>query len=64
MSEYAQYLGLVPGVDGEILWVAEQALLAPVPEGWRITEDHLGRAFYINTDTGVGSPSTHPATHI
>jgi hypothetical protein len=55
VSEYAQYLGLVPGVDGELLWVAEQALLAPVPEGWRITEDHLGRAFYINADTGESS---------
>jgi hypothetical protein len=61
VSEYAEYLGLVPGVDGELLWVAEQALLAPVPEGWRITEDHLRRAFYINANTGgaLGSIPLH-----
>ena len=55
ISEYAQYLGLVPGIDGELLWIAEQALMAPIPEGWRISEDHLGRAFYINTETGESS---------
>ena len=33
ISEYAQYLGLVPGEDGELLWIAEQVLSAPLPEG-------------------------------
>ena len=32
--EYAVYLGMDPEVDGELLWIAEQALRAPVPVGW------------------------------
>ena len=30
--EYAVYLGMDPDEDGELLWIAEQALRAPVPE--------------------------------
>eukprot|EP00241_Pyramimonas_parkeae_P016394 CAMPEP_0114291370 /NCGR_PEP_ID=MMETSP0059-20121206/8450_1 /TAXON_ID=36894 /ORGANISM="Pyramimonas parkeae, Strain CCMP726" /LENGTH=457 /DNA_ID=CAMNT_0001412863 /DNA_START=24 /DNA_END=1397 /DNA_ORIENTATION=- len=51
VSEYAEYLGLVPGEDGPLLWVAELALCAPVPEGYRELEDHLGKTFYLDSET-------------
>ncbi|KAK3261418.1 hypothetical protein CYMTET_29673 [Cymbomonas tetramitiformis] len=51
ISDYAEYLGMVPGEDGPFLWIAEQALCAPLPEGWRELEDHLGRTFYLNSVT-------------
>ena len=50
ISDYAEYLGLRPGEDGELLWIAEQALLAPLPEGWKEVEDHKGNVLYLNTN--------------
>lgn len=38
------------GEDGRFLWIAEQALCAPLPEGCREMEDHLGNTFYLFTD--------------
>ena len=52
IAQHAEYLGLRPGEDGELLWVAEQSLCAPVPDGWRILEDHLGGVFFVSGDTG------------
>ncbi|QDZ17822.1 hypothetical protein HOP50_01g03290 [Chloropicon primus] len=52
VSDYAEYLGLRPGQDGELLWIAEQALLAPLPDGWKEVEDHKGDVLYLNNDTG------------
>ncbi|WZN61498.1 centrosomal protein [Chloropicon roscoffensis] len=52
VSDYAEYLGLRPGEDGELLWIAEQALLSPLPEGWREVEDHKGNVLYLNGETG------------
>lgn len=52
VSDYAEYLGLRPGEDGELLWIAEQALLAPLPEGWKEIEDHKGNILYLNSETG------------
>ncbi len=52
ISDYAEYLGLRPGEDGELLWIAEQALLAPLPEGWKEIEDHKGNVLYFNSDSG------------
>lgn len=40
-----------------ISWVAKcrnryvQALCAPVPEGYRELEDHLGKTFYLDSET-------------
>ena len=52
ISDYAEYLGLRPGEDGELLWIAEQALLAPLPEGWKEIEDHKGNVLYLNNESG------------
>jgi len=34
ISEYAQFLGLNPETEEEFLWIAEEALCAPLPAGW------------------------------
>ena len=47
VSDYAEYLGLRPGEDGELLWIAEQALLAPLPEGWKEIEGSGGQTTYL-----------------
>lgn len=42
IADYAKYLGMRPQEDSELLWIAEQALCAPLPPGWkvrRITSD-------------------------
>jgi hypothetical protein len=59
VAEYAEYLGMRPGEDGALLWIAEFALTAPLPEGWQVLEDHLGREFFINKKLGA-SQYSHP----
>lgn len=34
IQDYAAFLGLNPDVDEEFLWIAEEALCAPLPGGW------------------------------
>ena len=49
-------LGMDPAADADLLWVAEQALAAPVPANW---EEHVdeasGAPYYANALTGVSS---------
>mmetsp|Transcript_19141 Transcript_19141/g.30735 ORF Transcript_19141/g.30735 Transcript_19141/m.30735 type:complete len:380 (-) Transcript_19141:106-1245(-) len=45
---YARYLGIDPVADSDLLWVAEEALWAPLPEEWTEHFDADGRVFYYN----------------
>ena len=38
MRRYARHLGIDPVYDADLLWIAEQAYNAPVPENW---QEHL-----------------------
>eukprot|EP00899_Mesostigma_viride_P027084 jgi/Mesvir1/7560/Mv19301-RA.1 len=55
IEQYAVYLGMKPTVDGELLWIAEQAILAPPPEPWVEQVDHIGRSFFFNRESGAAS---------
>ena len=33
--EYARYIGMDPRADHQLLWIAQQGLNAPLPDGWR-----------------------------
>jgi len=45
---YARYLGIDTVQDVDLLWVAEEALFAPLPEDWTEHFDSDGRVFYYN----------------
>merc|ERR1719502_1079518 len=45
---YARYLGIDTVLDADLLWVAEEALWAPLPEDWTEHFDRDGRVFYYN----------------
>jgi len=57
--EYAIYLGMDPDADGELLWIAEQALRAPVPVGWEEMMDPFGDLYFFNETTSQ-STRQHP----
>jgi len=48
-----------PVVDGDLLWIAEQALEAPLPSEWTEHHDSADRVFYYNVQTHASS-WTHP----
>jgi len=56
---YARYLGMDPVVDGDLVWIAEQALEAPLPSEWTEHHDSADRVFYYNVQTHASS-WTHP----
>ena len=59
ITEYAVYLGMDPVADKDLLYIAEWALSAPLPEGWTEHVDTSGNEFYFNSMTGV-STYEHP----
>jgi hypothetical protein len=34
IRDYGEFLGLDPAKDAEFMWIAEEALCAPLPAGW------------------------------
>lgn len=60
---YARYLGIDPLADHDLLWMAEEALCAPMPIDWTEQVDGHERTFYYNAKTKTSS-WTHPMEHI
>merc|ERR1712194_55407 len=60
---YARYLGIDPVADHDLLWIAVEALEAPLPSDWTEHFDSNDRVFYYNATTRVSS-WTHPLEHI
>lgn len=59
IREYAVYLGMDPDDDRDLLYIAEWAIMAPVPDGWTEHLDNDGNEYYHNPATGV-SKYEHP----
>jgi hypothetical protein len=59
---YARYLGIDPVADGDLLWIAVEALEAPLPSDWTEHFDSNDRVFYYNATQRVSS-WTHPLEH-
>eukprot|EP00929_Paragymnodinium_shiwhaense_P118935 TRINITY_DN90832_c0_g1_i1.p1 TRINITY_DN90832_c0_g1~~TRINITY_DN90832_c0_g1_i1.p1 ORF type:complete len:682 (+),score=121.23 TRINITY_DN90832_c0_g1_i1:117-2162(+) len=59
LHAYARYLGLEPEDEPELLWIAELAAKAPMPQGWTEHFDSQGRLFYYNAERRT-SWWTHP----
>lgn len=60
---YARYLGIDPVADHDLLWIATEALEAPLPSTWSEHFDSNDRVFYYNAQTRVSS-WTHPLEHV
>lgn len=56
---YARYLGIDAITDGDLMWIAEDALNAPLPSEWTEHHDSADRVFYYNVQTHSSS-WTHP----
>lgn len=56
---YARYLGIDPINDGDLMWIADEALSAPLPAEWTEHHDSAERVFYYNVQTAASS-WTHP----
>ena len=63
MTEYARYLGIDPAVDHDLLWIAEEALEAPLPSEWTEHFDSSDRVDYYN-ETTKGTSLTHPLENL
>merc|ERR1712159_328190 len=60
---YARYLGIDPVADHDLLWIATEALEAPLPSDWTEHFDSNDRVFYYHATQRVSS-WTHPLEHI
>eukprot|EP00928_Gymnodinium_smaydae_P017285 TRINITY_DN16606_c2_g1_i1.p1 TRINITY_DN16606_c2_g1~~TRINITY_DN16606_c2_g1_i1.p1 ORF type:complete len:411 (-),score=82.76 TRINITY_DN16606_c2_g1_i1:84-1316(-) len=56
---YARYLGIDSITDGDLMWIAEESLNAPLPAEWTEHNDSQSRVFYYNVETHASS-WTHP----
>ena len=59
IAEQAEHLGMDPVADEEFLWIAEEALSAPLPSEWQQGESEEGEVYYFHEGSGE-SRWTHP----
>uniref|UniRef100_A0A7S1AU12 WW domain-containing protein n=1 Tax=Noctiluca scintillans TaxID=2966 RepID=A0A7S1AU12_NOCSC len=60
IENYAEWLGLDPEKDVELLYLAREGLRANLTEGWRACQNANGEIFYFNFETEQSSWD-HPA---
>eukprot|EP01043_Picozoa_sp_COSAG02_P049317 COSAG02_NODE_4939_length_4810_cov_2.026746_4_plen_400_part_01 len=61
LLQFARYLGMDPVEDQALLWIAKEAMLAPLPDGWaEVTDSATGDTFYHCEATGQ-SEWAHPS---
>lgn len=48
LKHYAAFIGLDPAKDADLLWIAEEGLVAPLPDNWSEHVDHQGNVFYFD----------------
>eukprot|EP00505_MAST-04D_sp_SCG-Rhode-Island_P001095 Stramenopile-MAST_4_protein_1095 len=49
--EFAKYLGIDPNKESSLLWIAQEAIKAPLPDGWTDHTDESGNVYFYNTQT-------------
>jgi len=62
LRDYAEWLGMDPKEDSDLLWIARRGLKTPLPKPWRPFEAASGDIFFHNPDTGE-SQWDHPCDH-
>lgn len=48
LAEYAEYLGINPVMEQDILWIARRCMDAPLPKGWKEFTDDQGQSYFHN----------------
>jgi len=52
LYEYAEWLGMDPEADSDLLWIAREGLKAPLCAPWRACQTSDRNVFYFNSETG------------
>jgi len=63
IDEYAEWLGMDPDADGNLLWIAREGLKAPLNDPWRACETSDRELFYFNFESGQ-STWDHPIDEV
>ena len=53
VHNFARYLGMEPEKDKEYLWIAVEAMAAPLPENWAEFKTQDGQSYYYNRRTEI-----------
>ncbi|XP_043974797.1 centrosomal protein of 164 kDa-like isoform X1 [Gambusia affinis] len=59
IHEYAREIGIDPDNEPELLWLAREGIVAPLPPEWKPCQDVTGDIYYFNFSTGQ-STWDHP----
>ncbi|NXI34886.1 CE164 protein, partial [Galbula dea] len=54
--KYAQEIGIDPEQEPELMWLAKEGLMAPLPAGWRVCQNTQNDdIYYFNFNNGESS---------
>ncbi|XP_069039215.1 centrosomal protein of 164 kDa isoform X4 [Lepisosteus oculatus] len=59
IQEYAREIGIDPEKEPELMWLAREGIVAPLPAEWKPCQDVTGDVYYFNFSTGQ-STWDHP----
>ncbi|XP_044210486.1 centrosomal protein of 164 kDa-like isoform X1 [Thunnus albacares] len=59
IHEYAREIGIDPDSEPELLWLAREGIVAPLPPEWKPCQDVTGDIYYFNFSSGQ-STWDHP----
>ncbi|CAL8349762.1 unnamed protein product [Lota lota] len=59
IHEYAREIGIDPDREPDLLWLAREGIVAPLPREWKPCQDVTGDVYYFNFSTGQ-STWDHP----
>lgn len=63
MKAYAEYLGIDPDKDPDLLYIAKWAMEADLPNEWIANLDEEGSEYFFNQITGI-SQYSHPCDEL
>ncbi|CAJ1066139.1 centrosomal protein of 164 kDa-like isoform X1 [Xyrichtys novacula] len=59
IQDYAREIGIDPDTEPELLWLAKEGIVAPLPPEWKPCQDVTGDIYYFNFSSGQ-STWDHP----
>ncbi|KAM3922635.1 centrosomal protein of 164 kDa isoform 2-T2 [Leptodactylus fuscus] len=59
IQEYARMIGIDPDAEPELMWLAREGIVVPLPPDWKPCQDVTGDIYYFNFATGQ-STWDHP----